>query len=160
MVPIFDNAPEIIAISLSVLAVLIFFFCTIMAAFKWKKQKHATDKLLIFNYGLFAINSIIGISIDNTSFYVNTCNYNCNLSLYNSSFTYILFSYTTQLVLVIHSGMILLRILNASQTVKIITGLTIIAMSIITRGGQMIRYLLLIIGIGKYYSLNSHSIWL
>ena len=117
-----------------------------MAAFKWKKQNHTADKRLTFNYGLFAINSIIGISIDNSSFFIIDCTYNCNLNLYNSNFAHILFAYIAQLVLVLHSGMVLFRILNASQTVKIITGVTIIAMSIITKGGHITKFLLLIIG--------------
>ena len=149
----FDNAPEVIAIALSILALLIFIFCTIMAAFKWKKQKHSTDKLLTFNYGLFAINCIIGIIIDNTSFYNNACNYNCDLSLYNSNFTNILFDWITHLVLVMHSGMILFRILNVSRAVKIITGIAIIAVSIILKGGRFTKFLLLIIGTRKYYAL-------
>ncbi len=128
-----------------------------MAAFKWKKQKHSTDKLLTFNYGLFAINCIIGIIIDNTSFYSKACYYNCSLTMYNAMFTNIIFAYITQLVLVMHSGMILFRILNASKTVKIITGVSIITMSIITNGGPIIKILLLIIGIVECYELKPHS---
>jgi len=157
LVPIFDNTPEVIALILGVLAVLIFIFCTIMAAFKWKKQNHSTDKLLAINYGLFAVSCIMGLIIDNSSFYNNNCNSNCNLSLYNAKFTNSIFEYITQLVLVFYSGMILFRILNASQTIKIIAGVAIIAMSLITRGGVLLRNLIVIIGKGCYYEYKSNS---
>jgi hypothetical protein len=128
-----------------------------MAAFKWKKQKHSTDKLLTFNYGLFAINCIIGIIIDNTSFFNNACDYNCDLTMHNATFTNIIFDWITQLILVLHSGMILFRILNVSQAVKIITGIAIIAVSIILKGGRFTKFLLLIIGIVECYELKPHS---
>ena len=128
-----------------------------MAAFKWKKQNHSTDKLLAINYGLFAVSCIIGLIIDNSSFYNNNCNSNCNLSLYNAMFTNSIFVYITQLVLVFYSGMILFRILNASQTIKIIAGVAIIAMSLITRGGVLLRNLIVIIGKGCYYEYKSNS---